>query len=196
VLGVLVAESLYRRYPERPEGELARAKATLVSAGALTPFAEAIGLGSLLHLGVGEARSGGRKKASLLADAVEAVLGAVYLDGGIDAARVMVEAYLSWSDLGTPSAWTDAKTELQELVQARGWALPSYEIVATAGPEHEKRFTCEVAIEGEVRGRGSGGSKKEAQQSAAAQALEALSAAEPEEAAADGRLETSPGEPA
>jgi ribonuclease-3 len=174
VLGLLVAEALYRRYPARPEGELARAKAVLVSAGALAPYGESLGLGGALLLGVGEARSGGRRKASLLADTVEAVLGAVYLDGGIEAARGMVEAYLAWSDVGGEPVWIDAKTDLQERVQARGWPLPVYSIVDAAGPEHERRFTCIVELCGEAVGKGSGRSKKAAQQAAAAEALARL----------------------
>ena len=179
VLGLLVVESLYRRYPARAEGELARAKATLVSAGALAGYGDALDLGAHLRLGVGEARSGGRRKASLLADAVEAVLGAVYLDGGVEPARRLVDDYLAWSDEGAEPAWIDPKTALQERVQARGWPLPVYAIVDASGPEHDLRFTCVVEVRGEIAGRGSGRSKKAAQQAAAAAALAALEAPAP-----------------
>ncbi len=178
VLGLLVAERLYREHPERAEGDLARAKATLVSAECLAPFGESIGLGSFLRLGVGEARSGGRRKSSLLADGVEAVLGAVHLDGGLEAARRAVDLFLDWTLHHGEPRWVDAKTELQERVQEGGAVLPVYRVVAEEGPEHDKLFTFEVSVHGEVLGRGEGRTKKEAQQGAAAAALAELEARE------------------
>ena len=174
VLGLLVSESLFLRHPERTEGELARAKSALVSAGALAPYAEAVEIGDLLRLGVGESRSGGGRKASLLADGFEALLGAVFLDGGLEAARRVVERYLAWAEAAVDVERSDAKTELQERVQARGWELPSYRVVEERGPEHEKWFTCEVLLRGEAAGRGLGRTKKEAERRAAAEALAAL----------------------
>ena len=189
VLGLLAAEWLFRRYPERPEGELSRAKSTLVSAGALAGWAERIELGALLRLGVGESRSGGSRKASLLADACEAALGAVYLDGGVDAARRAVEPFLDWAESAHETARRDAKTELQERLQAAGRALPAYVIVEESGPDHDKWFACEVALDGEPLGRGTGRSKKEAHQRAAAAALARLDPASAPEAAPAGDLD-------
>ena len=174
VLGLLVSERLFRRHPERREGALARAKSALVSSEALAPYAEALEVGSLLRLGVGESRSGGARKASLLADGLEALLGAVFLDGGLEAARRVVDRYLEWAEAAVDVERSDAKTELQELVQARGWELPVYRVVEESGPEHDKRFVCEVAVAGEAAGRGSGRTKKEAERRAAAEALAAL----------------------
>jgi len=176
VLGLLAAEWLYRRHPERPEGELSRAKSTLVSTGALAAYAERLDLGALLRLGVGESRSGGGSKASLLADALEAVFGAVFLDGGLAAVRGVVERFFVWAESAHELQRSDPKTELQELLQAEAMPLPEYSIVAERGPDHEKQFTCEVAVAGELLGEGSGRTKKEAHQSAAAAALERLAA--------------------
>jgi len=172
VLGLCAAEWLYRRHPERPEGELARAKSALVSAGALSAYADRLELGSALRLGVGESRGGGRRKRSLLADALEAVFGAIHLDGGLEAARRVVEAYLEWAAATVEWRRRDPKTELQERVQARGWPLPFYAVVGEEGPEHAKRFACEVSISGLAAGRGGGRTKKEAQLAAAEGALE------------------------
>ncbi|MCP3963954.1 MAG: ribonuclease III [bacterium] len=175
VLGMVASRWLYDRYPEEPEGLLAKRKSFLVSSPVLARYAESIELGPHLHLGVGEARSGGSAKASILADAVEAVLGAVYLDGGLDAARVIIEEYLEDAQAKRSRlADADAKTRLQELAQARGWGLPDYRVAAESGPDHRKRFTIECAVEGEVVGTAEGGSKKVAEQRAAAAALEQL----------------------
>jgi ribonuclease III len=179
VLGLIAAEELFRGHPELPEGELSKRKSFLVSREVLARRGEELGLGELLRLGVGEERSGGREKVSLLADAVEAVLGAVYLDGGLDAARTTIAGMFS-SGLARPGGGpTDAKTVLQETVQARGWPLPAYRLVEQAGPDHAKRFTVEVFLRGEPAGRGHGRSKKVAEQEAAAVALAALDAAAP-----------------
>ena len=180
VLGLITAEVLYRDHPELPEGELSKRKAFLVSREVLARRGEELGLGALLRLGVGEERSGGREKVSLLADAVEAVLGAVYLDGGLDAARTTIEAIFA-TGLARPGGGpTDAKTRLQETVQARGWPLPAYRLVDQAGPDHAKRFTVEVSLRGAPAGRGHGRSKKVAEQEAAAVALAGLDVASPE----------------
>ncbi|HEX2164469.1 MAG TPA: ribonuclease III [Thermoanaerobaculia bacterium] len=177
VLGLITAEELFREHPDLPEGELSKRKSFLVSREVLARRGEELGLGELLRLGVGEERSGGREKASLLADAVEAVLGAVYLDGGIAAARQVVSGLFA-AGLARPAApELDAKTRLQETVQGRGWPLPVYRLVDTAGPDHDKRFTVEVRLQGEPAGVGRGRSKKIAEQEAAAVALAALDAA-------------------
>jgi ribonuclease-3 len=177
VLGLLAADWLYRRLPDRREGELARAKSALVAAGPLSRYAESLELGEPLRLGVGEARSGGSLKASLLGDALEAVWAAIYLDGGIEPARAAIERYLAWA-AGEVELERDPKTRLQEWLQARTAELPRYAIVAESGPEHERTFVCEVAVRGEVAGRGEGRTKKEAQRRAAEAALARLLAAE------------------
>jgi ribonuclease-3 len=186
VLGLVAASWLYARHPEQPEGELARCKAWLVAAPTLAREARRLELGERLRLGVGEERSGGREKASILADALEAVFGAIWLDGGPEAARRVIERYLEEADRAGEPTGGDPKTVLQEVVQGRGWPLPSYAIVDEAGPDHEKCFVCEVSLRGEPAGRGEGRTKKEAQQRAAAAALEALAAAE---ARSDGNVE-------
>ena len=173
VLGLVAAEWLFRRHVERPEGELSRAKAVLASAGPLAGYAERLGLGSVVRLGVNEARTGGRSRASVLADALEALFGAVHLDGGPAASRVVIERYLSWAEGRVDWQQRDAKTRLQEWSQARGGELPVYRIVEESGPDHQRTFVCEVELFGEVAGRGQGPTKKEAHQRAAEAALAA-----------------------
>jgi ribonuclease-3 len=174
VLGLVAAESLYLRHPEMPEGELTKLKSRLVSRPVLARFADELELGEELRLGVGEERSGGRRKASLLADAWEAVVGAVYLDGGLEAAARCVRRQLDAALEQRQEGPTDAKTRLQEEVQARGWSLPAYALLEAAGPDHAKSFTVECRIRGERCGVGQGRSKKRAEQAAAAAALEGL----------------------
>jgi ribonuclease-3 len=177
VLGLVAADLLFARNREHPEGELSRSKADLVSAVALAAWAEEIALGETLRLGVGEERAGGRAKGSLLADVVEALFGAVYLDAGFDRAREVVGGYLAWAlDRPVESRAADAKTGLQELAQARGWGRPTYEVVEEVGPDHDKLFTVEVRVRGEVAGCGAGRTKKAAEQAAAGEALAKLSA--------------------
>lgn len=172
VLGLVASEMLYRRDPDRPEGEMTRIKGYLVSAPRLARYARAAGLGQRVRLGVGEARTGGRKKVSILADVFEAVLGAIYLDGGLRAARQAIEPFLVDALHHRPATLhLDSKTRLQEKVQARGWPLPEYELVGETGPDHEKRFEVAVRVRDEEAGRGTAPSKKGAEQIAAAQAL-------------------------
>ncbi|HYU35825.1 MAG TPA: ribonuclease III [Thermoanaerobaculia bacterium] len=166
ILGMITAEWLYQNHPELPEGELSKRKAQLVSRPALAHHAEKIDLGPTLRIGVGEDRSGGRTKASLLADSMEAVFGAVYLDGGLEAARNVILPMLEEAGLAA-----DAKTQLQEVTQALGWDLPDYRLAAATGPDHSKVFTVEVWVGGELAGQGEGPSKKMAEQKAAAEAL-------------------------
>jgi ribonuclease-3 len=175
VLGLIASEWLYQRYPEAPEGELAKLKSFLVSAPALSRYARQLGIGPLLMLGVGEDRSGGREKASILADATEALFCAVFLDGGLTAARALIAAVLERSmSARQDDQRLDAKTRLQELLQARGLGLPSYELVEEAGPGHDKVFTVECRLAAEPIGRAEGKSKKVAEQGAAAAALQRL----------------------
>lgn len=179
ILGAVAAEWLFRAHPELPEGELSKRKSYLVSAPALAGFAEDLPIGRSLRLGVGEERSGGRAKPSLLADTVEAVLGAIFLDGGIEPVRRIVTPLLERVLEERPRALEhDPKTRLQEEIQARGWELPAYVLVAEEGPDHEKRFTVECRVRDRSAGRGIGRSKKIAEQEAAAEALEGLLAAE------------------
>ena len=175
VLGLIASRWLYERFPEEPEGWLAKQKSFLVSAAVLARHAESIGVGPEIRLGVGEARSGGSAKASILADTVEAIFGAIYLDGGLDAAGAVIERYLEAS-LERRSRLTvaDAKTRLQELVQGRGLGLPVYRVRGESGPDHCKRFTVECSVDGDVVGVCDGGSKKAAEQGAAAAALQQL----------------------
>lgn len=179
VLGLVAARWLYEEHPELPEGELSKRKASLVSAPALAAFSTELGVGRELRLGVGEERSGGRSKPSLLADTLEAVLGAIYLDGGLAPVRKVVTPMLERALAERPRLHEeDAKTRLQEVVQARGRPLPEYRIVDEVGPDHAKRFVVECYLEDRSAGRGEGRTKKRAEQRAAAQALEAVLASE------------------
>jgi ribonuclease-3 len=175
VLGLVSAEWLYASHPELPEGELSKHKAQLVSRDALAKHAQELELGAALRIGVGEDRSGGRTKPSLLADSMEAVFGAVYLDGGLDTARRTILAMLgSAFEERSRQAVTDAKTQLQEVAQALGWDLPDYRITDSLGPDHSKTFVVECWLAGALAGRGEGPSKKIAEQRAAAAALEKM----------------------
>ncbi len=175
VLGLIAAQWLYTEHPELPEGDLSKLKAYLVSAPALAGFSTELGVGRELRLGVGEERSGGRAKPSLLSDALEALFGAIYLDGGLEPVRKVVVPLLDDVLSERPRVHEeDAKTRLQEAVQARGWDLPDYRVVDETGPDHAKRFTVEVLVRGDAAGRGAGRSKKLAEQRAAAEAIDAL----------------------
>lgn len=172
VLGLVTSQWLFQRYPDRSEGRLAKLKSYLVSAPVLADYARAVDLGSMLRLGVGEERSGGREKRSILADVVEALFGAVYLDGGFDAARPLIERVLERGlEARGRIAPADSKTHLQELLQGEGRGLPTYRLVETSGPDHRKTFQVECILDGEVLGAAEGRSKKSAEQQAAAQAL-------------------------
>ena len=171
VLGLVVAEWLYRELTERPEGDLTRRRSRLVSADALAAYADHLDLGSLLLLGQGEERSGGRSKGSLLADSMEAVLGAVYLDGGLEAARGVIALFLDFACSRFDPATTDAKSALQEELQGLGLQLPIYRVSGEKGPDHCKIFTVEVLVEGATAGTGTGNSKKTAEREAAERAL-------------------------
>lgn len=174
VLGLVTSEWLYGQHPELPEGELSKLKAQLVSRDALARYAAEMDLGAYLKIGVGEDRSGGRTKASLLCDSLEAVFGALYLDGGLEVARKAILPMLEAAFASVESAASDAKTQLQEVSQALGWDLPEYRLAGSSGPDHSKTFVVECWLAGDLAGRGEGPSKKVAEQRAAADALARL----------------------
>jgi ribonuclease-3 len=175
VLGLVVTDHIYRMYPALPEGELAKVRASVVSAAALAEVAAELELGDALLLGKGEAASGGREKPSILADALEAVIGAVYLAGGWAAVERLVLDLLGdrISEASEGPGGQDYKTRLQELVARHFTELPRYGI-RDEGPDHAKRFFAEVRVAGQVRGEGEGRSKKQAEAAAARSAWEAL----------------------
>ena len=175
ILGLTVAEHLYRRFPRMPEGRMTRLRAELVCEQSLYRVAQSLGLGEHLRLGRGEEHSGGRDRPSILSDAVEALIAAIYLDAGMDKAAVFVRrCLLEGLDAGERGEGVDSKTALQELVQERQGQPPVYRMVGEEGPDHAKTFTVEVLIDGRVAGRGSGRSKKEAERAAAESVLEGL----------------------
>ncbi len=177
VLGLVVTDHLYRTYPSLPEGELAKVRASVVNSEALAEVAATLSLGEALLLGKGEDSSGGREKPSILADAMEAVIGAVYVDGGWDPAAVLVMRLLGEriEEAAAGPGGQDFKTRLQELAARTFDQLPRYE-VEDDGPDHAKRFFARVTIGGVVRGRGEGRSKKQAEQGAAREAWHELTA--------------------
>ncbi len=174
VLSLVATEWLYEAFPTADEGVLSKHKSTLVSANTLAMLAIRLGVGERLRLGVGEERSGGRSKPSILADSLEAVFGAIYLDRGLEAARSVVLPLLQGVLAGEVDRPRDPKSRLQEAVQARGWPLPEYVVVNEAGPDHDKRFTVECRLRGELAGTAEGASKKGAEQGAAGDALAGL----------------------
>ena len=174
ILGMAVAEYLYRNFPNRPEGELTRMRADMVCETSLAAVADKIGLGEHLLLGHGEERFGGRKRASILADAVESVIAACFLDGGMEAARGFVTKYILIEVPVKQLHNADYKTALQELVQQKKDQVLTYALVGESGPDHDKRFEVEVSLNGRVIGTGTGSSKKRAEQMAAQSALENL----------------------
>ena len=174
VLGMVVAEALYRRFPDLPEGRLTRMRAQLVCEESLHRVAGEIGLGAHIRLGKGEEHTGGRTRTSILADATEALTAAMYLDGGMDVARGFIERYILPELNGEYIPFGDAKTDLQELIQKKSGSTLSYELVGESGPDHDKTFTTRVLLNGESVGTGSGRTKKEAEQAAARAALAAL----------------------
>ena len=178
VLDLLVAHWLYTKHPRMDEGELSKLRSHIVSEPVLARWARDLDLGKALRLGIGEDRSGGRAKSSLLADAVEAVLGAIYLDGGLDSVREVTDRWLAADPVAAIDELlvTDAKTTLQELAQSQGLELPLYEHVSEEGPDHQKSFFVECWLNGERVSTGTGATKKQAEQRAARAALTALQA--------------------
>ena len=174
VLGMLVAEYLYRSFPNRPEGELTRMRADMVCEQTLAAAANRIGLGEHLLLGHGEEQGGGRTRNSILADAMESVIAASFLDGGMEAALQIVRTFIFVEVPVTKLHNADYKTQLQEMVQQKKNQTLAYELVGQSGPDHDKRFDVEVSLNGVVVGSGSGSSKKRAEQNAARAAIEKL----------------------
>jgi ribonuclease-3 len=177
VLGLVVADHLYRSYPELPEGDLARLRSAVVSTEALAPVADELGVGEAVLLGRGEEISGGRSKDSILADCLEAIIAVIYLTLGLPAATTFVVRLLEGpiAVIAAEGRLGDPKNRLQELAARLDLSLPSYRVNDT-GPDHAKVFSAEVTLGGEVLGRGTGSSKKLAERLAAVAALEVLAA--------------------
>jgi ribonuclease-3 len=177
ILGFVIADMLFREFPQHNEGQKSKLKASIVSAAALARLGEAIDLGNYLILGRGEEKTGGRRKSALIADCYEALIAAIYLDGGIEPARAFVERQFARliddaRRTGAHAAFTeDYKSALQEWLQSHDRGLPSYRLVAELGPAHHRRFEVEVMVDGEPLARAEGRSKKEAAQAAAKLAL-------------------------
>ena len=174
VLGMLVAEYLYRNFPNRPEGELTRMRADMVCEKTLAAAADRIGLGSHVLLGHGEEQTGGRRRSSILADAMESVIAASFLDGGLNAALSIIRRFILVEVPVSSFRNEDFKTELQELVQKKKDQTLTYTLLSESGPDHDKRFEVELKLNNEAVGRGIGSSKKRAEQMAAKNALEVL----------------------
>ena len=174
ILGLVVADHLYRTRPDLPEGDLTRIRAALVCENSLVEVAHALKLGSYLKLGKGEESGGGRHRPSIQADAVEAMLAAVYLDSGIDQARKIIHTFILDQEQEKTAAGRDYKTALQELVQRESGQILAYQLTGESGPDHAKIFSMEVCLNGTPIGAGTGRSKKEAEQAAAQAAVKKL----------------------
>ncbi|MCP4678819.1 MAG: ribonuclease III [Deltaproteobacteria bacterium] len=176
VLGLVVAEALMERLPKAAEGQLTPRRAALVNESSLAQLARQIDLGDIIRLGHGEEKNNGRDRPSILADAVEAVVGAVYLDGGYEASKTVVLGWLEpmLEQVVSGTFPDDAKTALQEVLQARNTNIPRYRIVGEEGPDHAKVFEVEITVDGKVLARGRGRSKKDAEKDAARRALSAV----------------------
>lgn len=174
VLGLVVSHYVFRSFEQLPEGELTRIRSEVVSEKGLFAIGKAIGLGDYMHLGKGEERSGGRRKSSLLANTMEALLGAVFCDGGFERVRQVIESLFSESikNAARRKAGVDYKTRLQERLQAQFGEVPNYVLVRSEGPPHQRSYTVEVHFRESSIGQGQGHSKKSAEQAAARQALE------------------------
>lgn len=170
VIALVVSEELMRRFPEAREGELSQLRAHVVSTEPLASFARSLDLGRRLKVGRGASIAKERDRDAVLADALEALVGAVYLEHGLEATRPAVRAILE-AGLASPRSVRDAKSQFQERVQAAGRPTPTYRLVSTTGPDHARAFEVEVLVGEEIRGRGTGASKKAAEQQAAADAL-------------------------
>ncbi len=173
VLGMVTADYLFRTYPTLPEGDLTRTRAALVCEGSLVGVGQALGVGEHLLLGKGEDAGGGRERPSIVADAVEAVIAAIYLDGGLGSARKMIKRFIL-DEEEERSGSRDYKTALQELVQRESGQVLEYQLLKATGPDHAKVFEVEVCLNGTGIGAGEGRSKKEAEQAAAKAAITEL----------------------
>jgi ribonuclease-3 len=175
VLGLAVCDLLFRAHPDLSEGELSKLKGFFVSSANLVKYAEQLDLGRYLYLGRGEEKTGGRSKQALLVDAFEAIIGAIYLDGGLESARQLVskfmEPQLDEVKMGSRRS-VDFKTALQEILQTRSLGVARYLAVSESGPDHEKLFTVDIELNGQIIARGIGLTKKAAEQAAARQALQ------------------------
>lgn len=174
VLGFVTAKHLYAVSPSLPEGKMTRLRAELVCEHSLYGVARELNLGEYLRMGHGEEKSGGRQRASILADATEAVIAAIFLDGGMEPAAEFIERMVLSPEAVKAHHATDYKTELQELVQQRAGQVLKYHEAGESGPDHDKLFLAEVSLNGQIIGKGSGRTKKEAEQAAACKALERL----------------------
>ena len=174
ILGMVVAEFLYKTFPDRPEGELTRMRADMVCERSLAQVAERIDLGRHLLLGNGEETGGGRQRDSILADAVESVIAACFLDGGMEPARNFINTFVLTNVPVKKLQNVDYKTALQELVQQKKNQVLSYALIGESGPDHDKHFEVQVSLNGAVVGIGQGKSKKRAEQDAARAAIENL----------------------
>ena len=175
MLGMVVADYLFKNYPNMPEGDLTKTRASLVCEKACCGFSKQLGVGDFLLLSHGEQNSGGRTRSSILADAFEAILAAVYLDGGMEEARKIVLRFVTPLVGNTkPKSFKDYKTVLQEIIQQNPEERLEYVLTGESGPDHDKHFTVEVHLNSNVIGKGGGRSKKEAEQQAAREALELM----------------------
>jgi ribonuclease III len=186
VLGLVVTDALYRNHPELPEGQLAKLRAAVVNMRALAEVGRDLDLGRFVRLGRGEESTGGRDKASILADTLEALLGAVYIEAGLERAAELVHRLFDplIEEAATLGAGLDWKTSLQELTAAGSLGVPEY-VVTETGPDHEKEFRAVVMVSGDAYGEGSGRSKKEAEQEAAASAWRSIRSLAPGELSED-----------
>ncbi len=171
VLECVISDLLYHKYPKRQEGELTARRAALVCEETLCHLARELDVGEYLRMGHGEESTDGRDKPSILADAMEAIIAAVYLDGGVKAARELIRRLFSDEEGLSALRGQDDKGDLQAYTQAQEMGLPAYEVVEESGPPHNRRFVCEVSVAGGAIARGSGASKKTAEQAAARRAL-------------------------
>lgn len=176
VLELATTQFLFDLFPDEPEGTLTAYRSSLVKTTTLADVANELGLGERLYMSKGEEMTGGRGNYSLLADTFEAVLGAMYLDQGFDVVVAFLRTYLfpKFATIQKEKLYKDPKSQLQELVQSKGYAAPLYEVIKEIGPDHNKDFTIQVVIGGEIRGTGEGRSKQAAQQAAATAALKEL----------------------
>ena len=173
VLNIITSDYIYRNYPDLPEGEMTRTRAAVVCEASLMKCAEKIRLGEYLFLGKGEENTGGRNRASILSDAFEALIGAIYIDGGIDEARRFVLRSMEeiYPDIDGKDVFRDYKTMFQEIIQKQTDQRISYRILDETGPDHDKTFTAQVLVGDKPYGKGTGRSKKEAEQNAAKDAI-------------------------
>lgn len=174
VLGMVTSQFLFENFPDKNEGDLTKLKSTLVSEANLSRIAKAISLGKYLNLSEEEEKSGGRERNSIVSDAYEALIGAVFLDGGLASAEKMIQKQIleKYLEITTDKTFHNYKGELLEYMQALGLGLPRYEVLEEEGPDHQKRFTIAVSVKGRKIGEGVGKNKKEAEQKAAKMALQ------------------------